>query len=259
MMRWIGGESRASSYIPTPSRERAIERLTAAAQAGEPVLTVTGASGSGKSIVVREALRRLRCPRRLTILIESPGSADDLAEQLRSGVGLRSGSLENALRLPKWQGRDCVIAVDSCRALREGVEGSMLLERLRRAAIGSAGTIVFVALDAPFLDAATIDLPMLTRAEAAIYLARADSASRPRRGAAIEWRPTAIGWMHAMARGSPRWLDWLADRARDAAIEAESKGSVVIIDEEWLERHRDRLWSLEAERLAGVETLSDLW
>lgn len=220
------------AYVATTAHDEALGRLLRAVDRGERRVDLRGASGLGKSTVLREALARARTPGRRTSLVGSPVDGPTLLAALAGGLGARPRScpsraegwktLADAVRLARLQGLGVLLAVDDDHHL--GAPADLLdLRRLEgldphprsRLTVLRAG---LDADDAPEADRwpLSIRLRPLTRGEAAAYLAaRLLAAGRDEPA----FTPRALTLLHALTGGVPRGLDRLAGLALVAGAE----------------------------------------
>ena len=62
--------ARPATFVPLPSRTEGLARLIHAIESAERTISLVAESGQGKSILVREALTRVRHPLRRLVRIE---------------------------------------------------------------------------------------------------------------------------------------------------------------------------------------------
>lgn len=213
-------------FVPLPGHVEAVARLSHAVEAGHRLAVLGGATGLGKTRVLRQALTESRTPARRVSLVTSPvdeaaligGLADGL--RLRSPVGDASPSacwraLEQGIRICALQGMRAVLAVDDGRALAVA-DGAGHLYRLVRlgGVVGCPVTVLLVDGQEegrdPLADAdwtLAVKVKPLTRTEAEAYLtarlAAAGDGDSP-------FTARAIARLHLLSGGVPRGLNRLA-------------------------------------------------
>jgi hypothetical protein len=212
-----------SIYVSTPVHAAAENALAAAIGAGASLVSLSGESGLGKTLVLERAMARARSPHRRLARIRAPLDGCSLYVELAAALGRRvkpSASraeawraLSDAVRVCRFQESSVVLAIDG---QSESLPSDDQLEKDidRLAHLGPDPrfrlTVVRVSCSAPRAARAAavpIQLRPLSRIEAAEYL---DSKLRRSGREQPAFAPRAATRLHALARGVPRVLDLLA-------------------------------------------------
>jgi type II secretory pathway predicted ATPase ExeA len=204
-------------YVATPGHDEAVARLVDAVECGHRVAALHGGAGLGKSMVLAQALARLRQPRRRVVGARGPVDGASLFAELARQLGR---ACEGASRADAWravitavrlhglQGLELVIAVDDDQIL-EGAGAARDLARLAAIDHGSDARVTVVRVGRGSINAAdcAVKLAPLSRSEGATYL-ETKIARAGRAEPAFSSR--ALTRIHAHAEGVPRRLDRLA-------------------------------------------------
>lgn len=230
-------------FVATPGHEAAVRRVVEAIEARVSRIELHAGAGLGKTMVVEEALTRLRHPLRRTARSVAPGDGPTMLAELatRLGVAVPAGAsrgaawkgLADALRLCRVQGLSVVVAVEDAHWLNDPAD----LERLAALGTSLRGGVSILATGRPSADGPgmlssdawypRVDLLPLTRTEADAYL-RAKLAAAGR-GEPL-FTPRCVSRIHAHSRGVPGDLDRLAAHALSigAARQVEMIGSELV-------------------------------
>jgi type II secretory pathway predicted ATPase ExeA len=225
----------ATPYVPVAPHEEALARLEGAIANGRRRVVLLGAAGLGKSLLLAQALARTRSPAQRAAFLSIPadgaalfvGLAERLGRRAPAGAnrGLAWKTLEEAVRLCRWQRMRVVLIIDDCQHWTDRAD-RLDLERLAhldphpeaRVTVLQSYRTEFnpeqelaLALEPPHVATApwelVVRLAPLTRSNAETYLS-AKLAAAGRSGPAFE--PRAITRLHAAASGNPGTLDRLA-------------------------------------------------
>ncbi len=108
----------ADDYVPLETHETLVRRLVQAVEARQSRVQLLGARGSGKSTILREALKRLRSPHRAIASVSGNADQAILMSTLARRLGTNSTAdssdrrLRTAIQLRRLQSQDVIIAVD---------------------------------------------------------------------------------------------------------------------------------------------------
>ncbi len=217
----------ASPYVSLPSHDEAIERLTYAAQTGQPHVVIRAASGLGKTTVLRQAISRIRSARRRIVVVSESDEGAILWGRLAAGLGAHPAraqslsqawrTLERAIRVLCLEGFQIVLAIDDCR----GPAGSAAnlvpcLAGLGRLTLRDRREVTVIELHGDNTDRQAIDdgrcplraqLKALTRSEAEDYLHQKLAAAGCREPIFMD---RAITRLHCQSAGVPLALERLA-------------------------------------------------
>jgi hypothetical protein len=224
-----------SPYVPLPSHDEALSRLTYAIERAEPRVLFRAEAGLGKSTVLRRAIAETRSPGRRFAVIHSPGDRSRLIGGLAQRLGesaRRSANWEvlaRAIRVAGLDGFHVVLAIDGWDERRDRADVPEL-DALSHLGWGTEAppTIIRVARasgsQADPADSWTlaISLRRLTRSQVEVYL----QAKLAARGCASSiFTPRALTRLQALSGGVPRGVEQLA---RLCLIAAAVRGLEVI-------------------------------
>ena len=218
-----------STYVSVAPHDEAVARLVDTIETCQRRAELRADAGLGKSSVLARALAETRGPWRRAVLLSSPIDGAGLLSALAEGLGRRVPpgasrgvawkSLDEAVRICRWQRQRVILAIDDCQHLAEPAD-RLDLERL--AHLDSHPETRLTILQAYRTDEAeepsvvptpwelSIRLPPLTRSDAEVYLtAKLASAGRDE----PVFTPRAIQRLHLVSAGNPRGLDRLASLA----------------------------------------------
>jgi type II secretory pathway predicted ATPase ExeA len=227
----------ATSYVPVAPHEEALARLEGAIANGRRRVVLQGAAGLGKSLILGQVLARTRSPAQRAAFLSSPADGAALFADLAARLGRRTPAgasrglawktLDEAVRLCRWQRLRVVLVIDDCQHWTDRA-GRLDLERLAhldphpeaRVTVLQSYRTEFepepereleLELGPPHAATApwelVVRLAPLTRGDAETYLS-AKLAAAGRSGPTFE--PRAITRLHAAATGNPGMLDRLA-------------------------------------------------
>lgn len=214
-----------SPYVATPGHEAAVRRLVEVVERREPRAILVADAGIGKSMVVAEALTRLRCVTRRIAKVVAPMDGPMMLGALATHLGVANRqdasrraawrAFSDAVQLCDAQNLSIVVVVEDAHWLDQRSD----LERIATVASHGRGQLTVVESSRPGADIPCgADLPCglvvglvpLTRTEADGYL-RAKLAAAGRFEALFT--PRAVARLHALGRGFPGRIDTLASRA----------------------------------------------
>jgi MSHA biogenesis protein MshM len=217
---------RDAPFIPLPGHQEAVARLVHTIEAGQRLAVLSGASGLGKTRVLRQAIVESRTPSRRFALVSGPADGVSLFGGLVDGLRLRAAvgasspaacwrSLEKGIRICALQGIQVVLAVDDCHTLGASSRAEDL-PRLGHLGGLAGGSVTVLLVDGerdrqdslPDIDwTLAVRLKPLTRSEVEAYLTARLAAAG---GTDSPFTPRAITRLHALSGGVPRGLDRLA-------------------------------------------------
>lgn len=212
-------------FVATPTHRRALEGLRGAIVRGERRVWLTGEAGVGKSCVVEQMAEELRGSDVRVVRGAWCGDAGELysnlALQLAGPAGTANlAALRQAVRICRLEGLGVVIVVDADELTVDWPVVGILARldpdpraRLSVVAVERRGGLVADGNEAEW--ECVVRVEPLTRMEAAAYL---EDKAAALNGTTIGFTAEAATLIHALARGIPRGLDRLADRALAEAI-----------------------------------------
>jgi type II secretory pathway predicted ATPase ExeA len=218
----------ATPYVPVAPHEQALARLEDAIANGRRRVVLLGAAGLGKSLILARTVVRTRSPAQRAAFLSTPadgaalfaGLAERLGRRAPAGAsrGLAWKTLEEAVRLCRWQRLRVVLVIDDCQHWTDR-DHRLDLERLAHLDPHPEARVTVLQsyrteADPPHAATApwelVVRLAPLTRSDAETYLG-AKLAASGRSGPTFE--PRAISRLHAASEGNPGTLDRLATLA----------------------------------------------
>jgi hypothetical protein len=213
-------------YVPLPQHEEALARLSHVVESAQRIAILSGESGLGKSLILRELGRRLRTPGRRFVKIDRPLNTGQLRDSLAQNLVDHRAPfdceavpswrlLEDAIRLQGWQQAHLIVLIDECQDLL-ATTGPAELSRI--ASLGGNNrpriTLVIATADGPktqsfseLRDALPARLKRLTRSETELYVREKLKAAGRSEDAMT---PNALTRLHSLSEGIPRALNRLA-------------------------------------------------
>jgi type II secretory pathway predicted ATPase ExeA len=217
----------AVPFVPIQGHEEAVARLVHLVEHGERRGEIRGVAELGKSVILHEALRRLRRPGRRLCLVRRPFDEGGMIRGLSLGFGRRFdpgvsisealGHLLDCLRLDHAQGMGTVLAIDG-DDLMAWESDRKVLDRLEALGHQSGGAVTVLITGRsesvePSRWPLRSRLDRLTRNTTESYLsAKLQAAGR----FSPVFSERAILRLHAVAEGLPGVIDRLASLALKA-------------------------------------------
>lgn len=209
-LRFDPFDGHAAHFVPLPTHVELLLRLERVMRGGSRLIELRGASGAGKSIVLKEILRRERLKGELVVVrIVEPVDEVSMTEAFSESLGR---PVREAIRLSRLESRRLVMVVDGDQWLDGAAR-----ERARRLAgldphPASRGAVLLVGRprDGEESAAEGLHLAPLGHSESAVYLQRRLAAAC---GPSNTFTPEAFAAIHLAAGGLPGLADGLARRA----------------------------------------------
>jgi type II secretory pathway predicted ATPase ExeA len=214
-----------SPYVSLPSHDEAVARLVYAIEISQPRVMFIAPAGLGKSVVLRQAFRMARSPRRRLILVNCPDEEALLLALLAERLGNRLGrgpsrltawrALDRALRVSSLEGVQVIVAIEHA-AGKTGAANDLDLDSLVHLGSTLHPRLTLIELargaqehrsEATDRGSLAIGLSALTRSQTEHFL----TAKLTGAGAAGPiFAPRAITRLHALSAGIPRSVERLA-------------------------------------------------
>ena len=214
------------SFVASTTHDEAVARLVWTIESGQRLAVVRGAGGSGKTVVLAEAMSRTSEIGRRFFSVATPVDSTSLYRGLAEGLGHRPGAvvgkasawsaLVDSVRLCHWQKIHPILVIDGPEDLG-GDSGRRDMERLAGLAPNPSGRLTVVvamgdAEERPSLAFSTgwplsISLLPLTRTETGRYVH--EKLALAGREDAV-FTPKSLSRIYAISGGKPRGIDRLA-------------------------------------------------
>jgi hypothetical protein len=252
-------------FVSTSTHEEALARLIDTIQTEEPHAVVHGASGHGKTAVLREAIAKTRGPGRRIAWASCPVDGPSMLGGLARGLGHGTAALScraeawrllgEAIRLCHWQELHAVLLIDDAHEL-SGADDRFDLERLGRlGATTTARVTVIEARRSENQDSGrdgdawglSITLEPLTVSETERYL-NDSLAAAGRQEPAFTRR--AVVTIHSLSAGVPRAIG----RLSSLALRAGALHGLEIVSNDVVEAAALECTNFQSSTLRGLST-----